>query len=71
MSTAAERLIREADDIRALAAEHGVDLEALSGGRLPSMAIVELTLRIVARALLEPDDEGEEHGRSSLSSPAH
>lgn len=55
MSTASERLTREADDIRALAGEHG-DL----AGTQSSYALVELVLRIVAKALLEPDEQEEQ-----------
>ena len=50
MSTPSERLLSEADDIRALAEEHG------EGRR--DYALLELILRLVAKAL--DDDQAEE-----------
>lgn len=52
MSTATERLIREADDIRALAGEHEDE-----GGHVTHYTLIELILRLVAKALEESTEE--------------
>jgi hypothetical protein len=58
VSTPAERLTREADDIRALAGEHGAETE-MTLIYPAQYALVELVLRIVARALADDDEERE------------